>query len=348
MRGLRAWVAGVGVLGALLAGPALARTAPTRHTTHHASRICCQAPAGTPVQVELAEPVSTRHQKTGDTFNLRLAAPLVVDDHILLREGTPGVGEVVEASRPGLGGKAAKLVLAAQYLDANGRRVPLSALQLARAGRNNARQASAVGLTGIIFAPLGFIGLAVRGGEVDFPEGEHASARLASDVVLPALGPAPRSASGAPQQAVDNDQETPGSIAIPPPPPGKGQIVFFRRKSVLALGQWFKVRENGKAICKLTNGAYCIQITDPGTHTYTAKFEPEMNDHLTLQVDPGETYFVEGSTNKALLVGAADLYPSDHESFNEASRRLKPAPPVAANGADDGPDTKDTKADDKS
>ncbi len=337
MTGLRAWVAGLGVLAALLAEPALARTAHSAHKTH--SQACCRAAAGTPVQIELAEPVSTQHQKTGDTFAVRLAAPLIVGDHILLREGTPGVGDVVEASKPGLGGKAAKLVLAARYLNAGDRRVPLEGLQLARAGRSSATAASAAGITGIVFAPLGFIGLAVHGGNVDFPQGESATARLASDVVLPSLGPAPPGAVAAQEAAAAKDLESHGSIEIPPPPPGKGQVVFFRKKSVLALGQWFKARENGKAICKLTSGSYCIHVTDPGTHDYTAKFEPEFKDHLTLQIASGETYYVEGTTSKALLLGAADLYPSDRDSFNLASKNLKPAPPVAANGADDGPDT---------
>ena len=339
MTGLKTWAAGLWVLGALLAGPAMARTAHATHKAHATqSPACCQAPAGTLVQVELAGPVSTRTQKTGDTFALRLAEPLVIDDRIVLREGTPGIGYVVEASRPGLGGKAAKLVLEARYLEIGHRHVPLDGLQLARAGRSNTTAASAVGLTGLVFAPLGFIGLAVRGTNVDFPAGERASARLASEVVLPSLGPAPRGAAAAQEAASVKDEETHGSIQIPPPPPGEGQVVFFRKKSLLSLGQWFKVRENGKAICKLTNGSYCIQVTDPGTHTYTAKFEPEVNDHLTLQIAPRETYYVEGTTSKALRVGAADLYPSDPTTFDEASKKLKPAPPVAPNGADDGPD----------
>ena len=342
MTGLKARAVVLGVLAALLAEPALARTAHSTHKTHATrSRACCRAPAGTPVQIELAEPVSTQHQKTGDTFALRLAAPLIVDDRILLPQGTPGVGDVVEASKPGLGGKAAKLVLGASYLEVDGhQRVRLEGLQLARAGRRNGTAASAVGLTGIVFAPLGFIGLAVHGGNVDFPAGESATARLANDVVLPSLGPAPAGVTAKQESAANKDEEVHGAIEVPPPPPGKGEVVFFRKKSVLALGQWFKVRENGKAICKLTDGAYCIQVTDPGTHIYTAKFEPEFKDKLTLQVAPRETYYVEGTTTKALLLGAADLYPSDRETFNDASKHLKPAPPVAANGADDGPDTK--------
>jgi len=331
------------VLGVLLAGPAPARTTHARHSGHAAPtapRACCRAPAGTVVEVELAEPVSTRHQKTGDTFALRLAAPLVVAGRILLRQGTPGLGDVVESARPGLGGKAAKLVLSARYLDVGGRRLPLEGLQLARAGRNNAMQASAVGLTGLVFAPLGLIGLAVHGENVDLPEGLKATAKLSSSVVLPSLGEAPAPAPGA-EPAAGQEEAEHGAIAVPPPPAGKGQVVFFRRRSVLSLGQWFKVRENDKAICKLTNGAYCIVVTDPGTHTYTAKFEPEIKDHLTLPVGPGETFFVEGATSKALIVGAADLYPSDQKAFDEASKRLRPAPPVdAPDDADDKPDTK--------
>ena len=345
MTGMRAWAAGLCVLGALLAGPAPAMTTHAAHRTH--ARACCRVAAGTAVEIELAEPVSTRTQKTGDTLALRLAAPLIVDNRIVLRKGTPGVGEVVEASKPGLGGKAAKLVLAAHYLQVGARRVPLEGLQLARAGRSNAAGASAVGLTGILFAPLGFVGLAVHGGNVDFPEGERARAQLASDVVLPSLGPAPPGAAAAAakeEEAGTEDVDIHGSIEIPPPPAAKGQVVFFRRKSVLALGQWFKVRENNKAICKLTSGAYCIYIVDPGPHIFTAKFEPELKDHLTLQIAPGDTYFVEGTTTRALLVGAADLSPSDKESFDLASKSLKPAPPVAPNGADDGPDTKADEA----
>jgi hypothetical protein len=308
---------------------------------HHAVA-CCRAVAGTAVEIELAEPVSTKTKKTGDTFALRLAEPLVVGNRLLLRAGTPGVGEVIEASRPGMGGKAAKLVLAARYLQRGRSRIALRGLQLSASGRNQNLEASAVGLTGIAFAPLGFIALAVKGGDVDFPAGMTASAKLASTVVLPSLGKArpnvvaaaePPAASSA--DAADADAAEHASIDVPPPPPGKGQVVFFRRRSILGTAQWFKVRENGKALGKLTNGAYFVQVADPGLHTYTATFEPELKDHLTLQIDPGETYFVEGTTTHALIIGAADLTPSDKAAFEKASSHLKPAPTLVDDPSED-------------
>ncbi|MEI9890138.1 MAG: hypothetical protein WDN45_05505 [Caulobacteraceae bacterium] len=60
-------------------------------------------PAGRVVMVELAEPVSTKTHKPGDTFAIRLAEPVVVSGQLVLRAGTTGIGEVVEASKPGPG-----------------------------------------------------------------------------------------------------------------------------------------------------------------------------------------------------------------------------------------------------
>jgi hypothetical protein len=283
-------------------------------------------PAETVVEVELVNPVSTKVQKSGDTFALRLAAPLIVNGEIVLRAGAPGVGDVVESEKPGMGGKAAKLVLAARYLDQRHGRVPLQGLQLSAAGRDNSSAANVVGLTGIAFAPLGLIGLAVTGGDVVFPAGTSATAKVADDIVLPPRGRASRQALAAAARlsAPDaSDDAMTGSIEVPPPPAGEGQVIFFRKKSLLGIGQWFNVRENGKALGKLSNGAYFVQITDRGLHTYTATMEPELKDHLTLQVDPGETYFVEGTFTKGLVVGAADISPSDRTTFDEASKNLK-------------------------
>src|SRR5579859_6610002 len=64
MTGLKAWVAALWVLAVLPAWPALARTAHKTHRAHATqSHGCCRAPAGTAVQIELAQPISTQHQK---------------------------------------------------------------------------------------------------------------------------------------------------------------------------------------------------------------------------------------------------------------------------------------------
>ena len=111
-------------------------------------------------------------------------------------------------------------------------------------------------------------------------------------------------------------------------------MVFFRAKSLLGAGQWFRVREAGRPLGKLTNGAYFFQVATPGVHTYSASLEPELKDHLTLKVDPGETYFVEGALTGGLVIGAANLAPSSRDRFNAAATRgLKLASASEPSGA---------------
>jgi hypothetical protein len=130
------------------------------------------------------------------------------------------------------------------------------------------------------------------------------------------------------------DSSDGGSIEVPPPPAGQGVVVFFRKKSLMGTGQWFNVRENGVALGKLANGAYFIQAAQPGIHTYTDTTEPEVKDRLRLQIDPGETYFVEGTMTHGVVMGVADLNPSDRAAFEAASRDLKLAPPASADDAE--------------
>jgi hypothetical protein len=302
------------------AGAVLAQQ-PTRTA---AARRCCRVPAGTVVMVELAAPVSTKTHKTGDTFVLRLAEPVVVQGRIVLPAGTTGVGEVTDAAKPGLGGKGAKLVLSALSLTGpGGADLPLKGLQLSVNGKGHATAATALGLGGLGFAPLGVAGIIMHGGDATLPAGTQATAKLSTSVTLKSLGKAPKGAG-----KIAQTPEEVGPIEIPAPAKGTGQVVFFRKKSLLGTGQWFNVREEGKALGKLTNGAWFVQAEPPGSHTFTAKTEPEFKDRLTLRIDAGETYFVEGVLTHGVVIGIADLTPSDRSTFNAAAKDLKPAGPA--------------------
>ena len=300
------------------AGEPVVAQQPTRTA---AARRCCRVPAGTVVMVQLAEPVSSKTHVTGDTFAIRLAEPVVVSGQVVLKAGTTGVGEVTDAAKPGLGGKGAKLVLSARSLTGpGGTELPLKGLQLSVNGQGHATAATALGLGGIGFAPLGVAGIIMHGGDATLPEGTEATAKLAASATLRSLGKAPKAAG-----KIASPDEPVGPIPISAPAKGQGQVVFFRKKSLLGTGQWFNVREDGKALGKLTNGAWFVQPEPPGLHTFTAKTEPEFKDKLTLKIDAGETYFVEGILTHGVVIGIADLTPSDRASFNDAAKDLKPA-----------------------
>jgi hypothetical protein len=117
------------------------------------------------------------------------------------------------------------------------------------------------------------------------------------------------------------------TVPIAPPPPGKGQVVFFRHLGLLGAVYWAKVREHDVELGKLDDGVYFVQTVEPGDHAYSVSLMGK--DTLRLEVDPGETYYVEGRMTMALVGYSMILAPSDAASFQKAAGSMSLAkPPV--------------------
>ena len=104
-------------------------------------------------------------------------------------------------------------------------------------------------------------------------------------------------------------------------PEGKGQIVFFRPSKMMGAAIGFKVREGEVELGKLRNGKYFIANVEPGTHEYTV--HSETKDVLTMEVEAGETYYVQGTLGMGIVAGRPNLSPSDETTFNGMSKKLK-------------------------
>jgi len=147
-------------------------------------------PGGTPILVEITDLVSTRTANRDDMFNLKLAEPITLNKVVAIPEGTPGKGQVVEAGKPGMGGKPGKLILAARYLEFEGRQIPIRGLKLALSASDNSGASVAASMA------VGVFGLAVTGGHMEVKPGTRAHAKLAADYVPtnpvdPAMAPQP-------------------------------------------------------------------------------------------------------------------------------------------------------------
>jgi hypothetical protein len=135
--------------------------------------------------------------------------------------------------------------------------------------------------------------------------------------VAPAApAPAAPAASAAPAPVAS----VPNASLIGPPPPGKGQIVFFRSWNILGAAISYIVREDKFELGEVTIGSYFVVPVDPGTHTYTV--HSEAKDNLTLEVDAGETYYVQGSVGAGFLVGRPHIAPSDEATFDRMAKKL--------------------------
>ena len=85
----------------------------------------------------------------------------------------------------------------------------------------------------------------------------------------------------------------------------------------------YKVREGETELGKLGSGTYFVASVAPGTHQYTV--HSEAKDVLTLEVEAGETYYVQGSITMGFMAGRPNLSPSDEAAFNAMADDLKPA-----------------------
>src|SRR5262245_36223309 len=113
-------------------------------------------------------------------------------------------------------------------------------------------------------------------------------------------------------------------------------IIFFRPKKMVGALIGFKVREDsteGKELGKLRNGTYFEVKVAPGTHRYVVHSEAQ--DVLTMEVEAGETYYVQGTLGMGVVAGRPNIAPSDQAAFDSIKAKLKVAPPLGADDADD-------------
>lgn len=137
--------------------------------------------AGTPVVVEMTQMISSTTSRLGDRFPIRLAEPVLVNGATCVSSGATGQGEIIDVAPAGMGGRQAKLVVAARYLELDGRQVRIRGMSLMSAGDSQVDMA-----TGLLLVP--YAGLAVvflKGGEIAMPSGTRATAKLAEDFTPP-------------------------------------------------------------------------------------------------------------------------------------------------------------------
>ncbi len=142
-------------------------------------------PAFSIVELEIAEPLNSKTSKIGQFFDIRLAAPIMLDGKQLVPAGAIGQGEVIHAAKARAGGKAGELILAARYIEHDGQRIALRSFKfgVSGTGRNNTHEALAAGT--IIATPLVLL---ITGGNVDVPAGTLAHAKTATDNIFTIKG----------------------------------------------------------------------------------------------------------------------------------------------------------------
>ena len=104
-------------------------------------------------------------------------------------------------------------------------------------------------------------------------------------------------------------------------PADKAQIVFFRESKFVGGAIGFKVREGETVLGQLNPGKYFVASVEPGAHQYTV--HSEAKDVVNLEVEAGETLYVQGTITMGLMVGRPNLAPSTQAEFDAVAKKLK-------------------------
>lgn len=136
--------------------------------------------------------------------------------------------------------------------------------------------------------------------------------------------PAPAAEATAPPEA--KEAAAPAATKVPPPPEGKGQVVFFRPSNMLGMALSFSVHEGDKGIGKLGNGSYFVHTADPGQHLFT--IQSEVTDKLTLEIEPGETYYVKQTIGVGIVAGRPRLTPAEQGEFERLKLKVSTKKPT--------------------
>lgn len=143
----------------------------------------------------------------------------------------------------------------------------------------------------------------------------------------PAAAPAPEAAPVAPAAAAPAADIVPGKITAPAP--GKGKVVFFRESKFQGSAISYKIRtgpEGATVLGQLGSGVYFAVDADPGVFSFSAATEAK--DTMTLEIEEGEVYWIEGKLQVGMWVGQPNLTPSNQATFEKFASKLKPAKPV--------------------
>lgn len=96
---------------------------------------CRAIPQDTPVEIEVVDAIDSRTARIGDRFDIRVAAPLVIDGKTLVPTGTTGIGEVIDAQHATfMSNRPGELLVVARYLNFDGIRLPLHGFRIGRTG----------------------------------------------------------------------------------------------------------------------------------------------------------------------------------------------------------------------
>jgi hypothetical protein len=137
-----------------------------------------QLKEGTDVQLKFAEDLSSKTAAEGDPVAFILDEDLKAGDVIVARAGCKAFGEVTNAKKSGMMGKAGELNIRLNYLKVGDQKVKLRGTK----GREGDDKVGATVALTVLFGPIGLI---KHGKNIEIKQGTALHTYVADDISLP-------------------------------------------------------------------------------------------------------------------------------------------------------------------
>jgi hypothetical protein len=261
------------------------------------------------VHLTMVDRVSSNEQKRGDRFRFSVTEDVKVQGRVVIPAGAEGVGEVVHAEKSSRH-EHGELLLGARFVRVGDREVRLRSF-FGGGGDSRVHDALAVN------ADFGSKTDRVRGRPKIMGVNGLAGASTAEAVELPVIA--------RPVVAGQFSDDEPAAVATAVPSVDvhskTGTVIFFREGQFAGSGVRYKVREGETELGKLPPGGYFIVTSPVGVHKFSV--HSEAADDLVLDVEPGETYYVNGGVTVGIIMGRPNLAPSNQGVFDRLKEKLR-------------------------
>jgi hypothetical protein len=137
---------------------------------------------GTDVPLTFAEDVSSKTASDGDPVVLLLDGDLKVGNVVVAKAGSKAFGEITNAQKSGMLGKAGQLNMRLNYLKVGENKIRLRGAK----GKEGESGTTGVVVLTVLFGPLGLI---KHGKNIEIKQGTTLTAYVADDIALPAVLP---------------------------------------------------------------------------------------------------------------------------------------------------------------
>jgi hypothetical protein len=138
---------------------------------------------------------------------------------------------------------------------------------------------------------------------------------------LPTPPPAPEATPAPTDQTAAPGPDLPGKIIFFRPGRLTGAVYTYH---VVTAEQDGNTTAESPRVCSLPNGRYCVYEATAGVYNFNIRGPMAVNldaDRIRLEVEPGQTYYIEQTVRMGLITGGFRLVPSTQQEFDRRKPR---------------------------